>query len=89
MMQDIDYKIIFKMLRSNSFLLNLPILIALILLSSTVFLLLQNQLDIADKTAGYAFYLLIAGIFCKIVQCLRDRGTRIDNTITKKGDSHN
>ena len=57
-------------LPSNFIFSNLPIIIALILLTSAPFLLLQNEQDLANQIAGYAFYFLVAGILWKIIQYL-------------------
>jgi hypothetical protein len=54
-------------LLSNFVFSNLPIIIALILLTSAPFLLLQNEQDMANQIAGYAFYFLVAGILWKII----------------------
>jgi hypothetical protein len=81
-----------KLLRSrvgNFVISNLPIIIALIMLSSTPFLLLQNEENIANQYAGYAFYLLAVGILWKIIQYLRDNHRHKNNISIeklKKGD---
>ena len=57
----------------KNFLSNLPVIIALILLGSAPFFLLQDELEIANQLAGYAFYLLIVGVVWKIIQYLTNR----------------
>ena len=52
---------------------NLPIIIALILLASAPIFLLQNENEIANINAGYAFYFLIVGILWKIIQSVIKR----------------
>jgi hypothetical protein len=61
----------------------MPIIIALVLLASTPFLLLQNENEIANQIAGYAYYFLIAGILWKVIQLLTNRHPRKDNIPTK------
>jgi len=83
-MRGINYKIIIKLLRSNFVLLNLPIIIALSMLTSAPFLLLQNEQDTANQNVGYAFYFLIAGILWKIIQYLMDKHPPENNIPGKK-----
>jgi Ca2+/Na+ antiporter len=83
-MQGINYKIFIKLLRSNFVLSNLPIIIALILLASAPIFLLQNENEIANLNAGYAFYLLIVGILWKIIQYMMDKHPRKNNITSKK-----
>ena len=52
------------------FLPNLPVIVALILLSSTPLFLLINEPDTANQNAKYAFYFLIAGVIWKNIQLL-------------------
>ena len=47
---------------------NFPIIVALVLLASAPIFLLSNNYDVANQNAGYAFYLLIAGIIWKVIQ---------------------
>jgi hypothetical protein len=68
---------------SNFAFSNLPIIIALILLTSAPFLLLQNEQDIANQIAGYAFYFLAAGILWKIIQYLMGK-LPLENDISPK-----
>lgn len=54
---------------SKSFILpNLPIIVALFILSTSPIFLLHNNYDVPNQNAGYAFYLLIAGIIWKIIR---------------------
>jgi hypothetical protein len=66
-MRKIEYQTIIRLLRSNFVLSNLPVIIALNLLASAPFFLLQNQEDIANQNANYPFYLLIIGVLWKII----------------------
>jgi hypothetical protein len=64
-----------KILKSplgNFLISNFPIIIAIIILACAPFLLLQNEENIANQYAGYAFYFLVVGILWKIIQYLRD-----------------
>ena len=83
-MRKIDYKTIIRLLRSNFVLSNLPVIIALILLASALYFLFHNQQDIANQNAGYAFYLLIVGIFWKIIQHLMNNHFEEKNISEKK-----
>jgi hypothetical protein len=78
-----------KNLLSNFVLSNLPIIIALILLTSAPFLLLLHKEDIANQNAGYAFYFLIAGVLWKIIQYFMDKNRHEKNFCTKKLESEN
>ena len=73
-------------LLSNFVFSNLPIIIALILLTSAPFLLLQNEQDIANQIAGYAFYFLVAGILWKIIQYLMGKHPPENDISPKKID---
>jgi hypothetical protein len=53
---------------SNFVLSNSPVIIALVLLASTPFFLLQNEQEIANQITGYAYYFLIVAILWKIIQ---------------------
>jgi hypothetical protein len=77
------YNKLTKFLHENLTLSDLPIIIALVLLVSTPFLLLQNENEIANQIAGYAYYFLIAGILWKIIQYLINRYPHKDNIPTK------
>jgi predicted CDP-diglyceride synthetase/phosphatidate cytidylyltransferase len=69
----------------NKFVLsNLPVIIALFMLASAPFFVLQNQEDIANQYAGYAFYLLIVGIVWKIIQYLMNKHFEKNNISAKK-----
>lgn len=57
-----------KLLTGSFIMPNFPTIIALILLASTPVFLLHNNYEIANKSAGYAFYLLIASIIWKGIQ---------------------
>jgi len=83
-MREIDYKTIIRRLSSNFVLSNLPIIIALVMLISAPFLLLQNEQEIANQNAGYAYYLLIAAILWKIIQYLIGKHPTENNISTKK-----
>jgi len=58
---------------TKTILSNLPIIIALIMLGSAPFFILQNELYIANQLAAFAFYSLVVGVMCKIIQYLMDR----------------
>ena len=49
------------------FLPTYPIIIALIILASAPFLILNNEDGIANTIAGYALYLLLVGVLGKII----------------------
>jgi cytosine/uracil/thiamine/allantoin permease len=66
---EIGYKFI-KALVRNIALSDLPIIVALILLASSPFLILQNENELANQLASYSFYLLIAGIIWKSIEYL-------------------
>jgi hypothetical protein len=84
-MSKIDYKTIIGLLRSSNFVLsNLPVIIALILLSRAPFFLLQNQEGIGNQIAKYAFYLLIIGVLWKIIQHLMNNHFEKKNISAKK-----
>ncbi len=83
-MRKIDYKPIIRLLRSNFVLSDLPVIIALIMLASTPFFLLQNEPEIANQTAGYAYYLLIAAILWKVIQYLIGKHPPERNNIVEK-----
>jgi len=59
---------------------NMPIGIALIMIASAPFLILQNEYDIANQNASYAYYLLIVGVIWKLIQYLRDKRKPVNNT---------
>jgi Ca2+/Na+ antiporter len=73
-----------KLLGNNFVLLNLPIIIALILLASVPFFILQEQIEIANQIASYAYYLLIVGVIWKFIQYLSDKRKTVNNTKRKK-----
>jgi hypothetical protein len=50
-----------------SFLPNIPIIIALIILAFAPFFILNNEEGISNTTAGYALYLIIIGVLGKII----------------------
>ena len=83
-MREIDYKTIIRRLSSNFVFSNLPIIIALVLLISPPFLILQNEEDIANQNAGYAYYLLIVAILWKIIQHLMNNHFEKKNISAKK-----
>ena len=58
---------------NNRILSILPVIIALIMLSSAPLFIIQNEYYIANELAGYAFYFLLVGILWKIVQYLMYR----------------
>jgi len=72
-----------KFLPSNFILSNLPIIIALIMLTSAPFLLLLHEEDIANQNASYAYYLLIVGVIWKLIQYLSDKPKPVNNTNRK------
>ena len=79
----------FIKLLSNFVLSNLPIIIALFMLTSAPFLLLLHEEDIANQNASYAFYFLIAGVLWKIIQYFMDKHRHPDNNSTKKVEKEN
>jgi hypothetical protein len=81
-MSKIDYKSIIGFFRSNFVLLNLPVIIAL------PFFLLQNEQEIANQTAGYAYYLLIVGILWKIIQHFMTNHFEKKYISAKKEETH-
>jgi hypothetical protein len=83
-MRAINYNTLTKQLFSNFIFSNLPVIIALILLTSAPFLILQNEEEIANQNAGYAFYFLIVGILWKIIQYLMNKHPHKDNISIKK-----
>jgi hypothetical protein len=66
---DNGYKFVKSLVR-NIALSDLPILVALILLVSAPFLILQNENELANQLASYSFYLLIAGTIWKSIEYL-------------------
>jgi uncharacterized membrane protein len=74
-------------LLSNFVFSNLPIIIALILLTSAPFLILQNEQDIANQIVGYAFYFLVAGILWKIIQHFMNNRFEKKNISPKKEEA--
>jgi hypothetical protein len=58
---------VMKFLLSDFILSNLPIIIALIILTSAPFLLLLHEEDIANQNASYVYYLLIVGVIWKLI----------------------
>jgi hypothetical protein len=86
-MRKIDYKTIIRLLCSNFVSSNLPVIIALVMLASTPFFILQKVNEIANQIAGYAFYFLIAGILWKAIQYLINRYPSKDNVPSKLLDS--
>jgi len=86
-MREIDYKTIIRRLSSNFVFSNLPIIIALVLLISAPFLILQNEEDIANQIAGYAYYLLIVGILWKIIQHFMNTHFEKKNISAKKEET--
>jgi len=83
-MREIDYKTIIRLLLSNFVLSNLPVIIALVMLASTSFFLLQKEQEIANQIAGYAYYLLILAIFWKIIQHFMNNHFEQKNVPEKK-----
>jgi hypothetical protein len=69
-----------KFLPGNFILSNLPIIIALIILTSAPFLLLLHEEDTANQNASYAYYLLIVGVIWKLIQYLSDKPKPVNNT---------
>ena len=86
-MRKIDYKTIIRLLRSNFVLSNLPVIIALVMLASTPFFLLQNEQEIANQIAGYAYYLLIVAILWKIIQHFMNTHFEKKNISAKKEET--
>jgi hypothetical protein len=86
-MRKIDYKTIIRLLRSNFVLSNLPVIIALIMLASTPFFLLQNEQQIANQIAGYAYYFLIVGILWKIIRHFMNTHFEKKNISAKKEET--
>jgi hypothetical protein len=54
------------------FFYNLPIIIALIMLGISPLMIILNENENANQIAGYAFYLIIVGVVCKIIQYLKN-----------------
>jgi len=81
---DLKYKFPIHTFLRTYFLPNLPVIVALILLSSTPLFLLINEPDAANRNAEYAFYFLIAGVIWKIIQYLTIKHQHNDNISTKK-----
>jgi hypothetical protein len=71
------------LLRNRSFLLNLPVIIPLIILSSTPYFILIKQQDIANEYAGYAFYLLVIAVIYKIIQSLVNKRVNRNKAISR------
>ena len=86
-MSKIAYETIIRLLRSNFVLSNLPVIIALVMLASTPFFLLQNDQEIANLIAGYAYYLLIVGILWKIIQYFMNNHFEKKNISAKKEET--
>lgn len=78
----------FKLMLSNFLLSNLPVIIALVMLGSTPFFLLQNEQDIANQIAGYACYLLIVAILWKIIQHFISNHLEKKNISAKKEETY-
>jgi hypothetical protein len=55
---------------------DLPIIIALTLLTCSALLLIQNQEKVADEMAEYAYYLIVIGIACKFFIYLLNNNKR-------------
>jgi hypothetical protein len=86
-MREIDYKTIIRLLPSNFVLSDLPVIIALVMLASTPFFLLQNEHQIANQIAGYAFYFLIVAILWKIIQHFMNNPFEKKNISAKKEET--
>jgi hypothetical protein len=86
-MRKIDYKTVITLLRSNFVLSDLPVIIALVMLASAPFFLLQNQDEIANQIAGYAYYLLIVAILWKIIQHFINNQFEKKNISAKKEET--
>ena len=71
----------------NWILSNLPVIIALIMICCAPFLLLQNEQEIANQIAGYAYYLLVVGILWKIIQFVLKLYPHKDNISTKQSET--
>lgn len=54
------------------FFYNLPIIIALVMLGITPLMIILNENENANQIAEYAFYLIIVGVVCKIIQYLKN-----------------
>lgn len=65
---------------------SLPIIIAIILLASTPILMLQIDQEVANKIAGYSFYLLAGGILLRIIQRIVEKQFRTDSLPAKIWD---
>lgn len=72
-----------NLLWNRSFLLNLPIIIPLIVLSSVPYFILIGQQDVANQIAGYAFYLLGIVVIYKIILSLVNKRTDKKKVIAK------
>ena len=86
-MLNLKYKFPMRIFLSSYFLPNLPVIIALIMLSSAPLFLLLNEQDIAIQNAGYAFYLLIVGILWKIIQYFMNNHFEKKNISAKKEET--
>jgi predicted CDP-diglyceride synthetase/phosphatidate cytidylyltransferase len=62
----------------------MPVIIALSMLTSAVFFLFQNDQEIANQNAAYAYYFLIAAILWKIIQYLIGKHLAKNKIFTKK-----
>ena len=81
---DLRYKFSMRLFLGSYIIPNLPVIIALTLLSSAPLFLILNEQDVANQNAEYAFYFLIAGVIWKIIQYLTFKHQCKDNISTKK-----
>jgi hypothetical protein len=84
----INFNTLTKKLFSNFVFSNLPVIIALVMLASTPFFLLQNEQEIANQIAGYAYYLLIVAILWKIIQHFMNNHFEKKNKSEKKEEKY-
>ena len=57
---------------NHTFFYNLPIMIALVMLSVAPLFIMLNEGENANQITGYAFYLIIIGVLFKIIQYFKN-----------------
>jgi hypothetical protein len=84
--KDLDYKILVNLLLNNTIPINLPAIIALLMLTSAPFFLLQNEKVIANQTQNtdYGFYFLVVSILWSIIQYFMNKQIKKNNISPKK-----
>lgn len=65
------------------FFYNLPVIIALVMLGLAPLLIILNENENANQIAGYAFYLIIIGVLCKIIQYFKNGSVNGVNQVEK------